>query len=117
VAANSVNLSDGAVNDLVGHLTSLLPHQRRTVLKVCKSLLSQVGSKLNSIASAVYACRPSFVNIAMTLQRFEDTRSEGMDLMEQLLRLGLDDAFSCLNEIDLRPATANCREPRAATSP
>jgi hypothetical protein len=31
-------------------------------------------------------------------------------LIETLLRLGLDDAFNCLNEIDLRPAAVIRRE-------
>jgi hypothetical protein len=92
-------------------LAAIVPAHRRTILKLCIALVSHVGTKLTSISTGVFACGPTLVNIAITLQRFDDdTRSEAMDLIETLLRLGLDDAFNCLNEIDLRPASGMRRE-------
>jgi hypothetical protein len=110
VAENTAPLSDGAVSDLMGHLVAILPAHRRTILNLCRALVSHVGTKLTSISTGVFACGPTLVNIALTMQRFDDTRSDAMDLIETLLRLGLDDAFNCLNEIDLRPAAVIRRE-------
>ena len=53
----------------------------------------------------MYEAGPHLVSIAMTLQRFDDTRSEGLALLEQLLKLGLDEAFTVLQDIDIRPPT------------
>jgi hypothetical protein len=111
VAQNTEKLSDWAVSDLVAFLPPLLPYQRQAVLRLTKALLTHAGNKLNSVSTALYHCGAVFVDIAMTLQRFPETRAEGLELIEQMLRLGLDDAFSCLTEIDLRPASAIRREP------
>jgi Domain of unknown function (DUF4062)/ATPase family associated with various cellular activities (AAA) len=113
VADNCARLSDSAISDLIGHLPSILPEKRRTVLKLCNSIVSHVGSKLTSISTGVFTCGPSLVNIAMTLQRFEDTRTNALDLFERLLSLGVDAAFNCLHEIDIRPIAVTHYQPRA----
>lgn len=105
-------LIGGWLSDLVEHLAKLLPHCRESVLKVCQVLIEQRGSEVASFSHELTLAGPHLVNIAMTLQRFADTRSDGLALLESLLKLGLDDAFNVLNDIDLRPANATRREPR-----
>jgi nucleoside phosphorylase len=93
--------------DLVEHLAGLLPHKRTLVLNVCQAIVTS-GRKENDLFEA----GPHLVRIAMTLQRFDDTRTDGLTLFEDFLRLGLDDAYSTLRAIDIRPTTSKQREPR-----
>lgn len=112
IGANSNMLSGGFVSDLIELMAELLPHSRRNVLNVCQAIVKGRGAELTSISRELYLSGPHLVNIAMTLQRFADTRAEGLSLLEDLLRLGLDEAFSILHDIDIRPATVRRREPR-----
>lgn len=95
------------ISDLFEHLTGLVPHNRELVLGVCKAIL-----KSGRQESDLFEAGPQLVKIAMTLQRFPDTRTQGLTLLEDLLRLGLDDAFRVLREIDIQPAATPRREPR-----
>jgi nucleoside phosphorylase len=95
------------VVDLAEHLSGLLPHKRGLVLSVCNAIVKS-GRKENDLFEA----GAHLVKIAITLQRFPDTRIEGLSLFEEFLRLGLDDAYSTLREIDIRPTTGKQREPR-----
>jgi nucleoside phosphorylase len=101
------SLSGIGIVDLVEHLMALLPHKRELVLDVCNAIL-----KTGREEADLFEVGPHLVKIAMTLQRFPDTRSEGLLLLENLLRLGLDDAFRILSDIDIRPSSAARREPR-----
>jgi hypothetical protein len=112
IAANPKVLSGSFVSDLIELLAELLPHSRRNVLRVCQAIVGSRGDELTSISRELYLSGPHLVNIAMTLQRFSDTRAEGLSLLEDLLRLGLDEAFSILHDIDIRPAAVRRREPR-----
>ncbi len=42
----------------------------------------------------------------------KDTKSDGLVLLESLLRLGIDDAFAVLREVDIRPGSGRRCEPR-----
>ena len=95
------------IADLVEHLITLVPHKRMLVLSVCKAILKTGHQEIN-----FFEAGPQLVKIAMTLQRFSDTRTEGLSLLEDLLRLGLDDAFRVLRDIDIRPSATAEREPR-----
>jgi len=112
IVENPTAMSGRFIPDLVEHLADLLPHSRETVLHVCQAILERRGDELTSFSHELYQSGPSLVNIAMTLQRFDDTRSEGLSLLEELLRLGLDDAFTILHDIDMRPESMIRREPR-----
>jgi len=101
------SLAKVSVTDLVEHLAGLLPHKRNVVLSVCKAILKS-GRREHDL----YDAGPNLVKIAMTLQRFPDTRAEGLSLLEALLRLGLDDAFNILRDIDVQPAVTRTRPPR-----
>ena len=68
-----LSLSKLAISDLVEHLAALLPHKRRLILDVCNAIL-QVSEKETDLFEA----GPSLVRIAMTLQRFPDTRPDGL---------------------------------------
>jgi hypothetical protein len=101
------SVSKIVVLDLVEHLAALLPHKRDVALAVCNAIL-----KSGRREQDLFEAGPHLVKIAMTLQRFPDTRAQGLTLLEDLLRLGLDDAFRVLRDIDLRPDTIAAREPR-----
>jgi hypothetical protein len=109
-------LSSRYLPDLVEHLANLLPHCRKRVLDVCRAIIDRRGPELTSLSYELVSSAPHFVNIAMTLQRFNDTRSGGLSLLESLLRLGLDDAYALLHDIDIRPAAACRQEPRKRRS-
>lgn len=94
-------------SDLIEHLAGLLPHKRELVLRVCQAILKSGREEYR-----LFEFGRNLVDIAMTLQRFSDTRDEGLALLEELLRLGLDDAFNILREIDIRPTPVARREPR-----
>ena len=101
-----------AASELIEHLAALLPQCRKNVAKVCSAIIANLGHELGSISHRLFLSGPQLVNIAMTLQRFDDTRTEGLSLLENLLRLGLDDAFMILHDIDIRPAPVRRQEPR-----
>lgn len=107
LAENDSVFSQMAVADLAEHLASLLPHKRSLVLGVCNAIL-----RTRSHDNDLFEAGPYLVKISLTLQRFADTRSTGLSLLEQLLKLGLDDAYRALNDIDVRPAKATARQPR-----
>jgi hypothetical protein len=111
IAANPAILSGSFVPELIELLVDLLPHSRHNILAVCQAIVKSRGNELTSLAHELFLSGPHLVNIAMTLQRFDDTRSEGLTLLEDLLRLGLDEAFSILHDIDIRPAPVRRREP------
>jgi hypothetical protein len=100
-ATNPLSLASIEISDLVEHLISLLPHKRQLVLSVCTAILKSGRQEGN-----LFEPGANLVKIAMTLQRFSDTRAEGLALLESLLQLGLDDAFRVLRDIDIRPSSA-----------
>ena len=107
LAQNPSALSKIPITELVEHLTGLVPHKRVVVLNVCNAIL-----KSGRREGDLFESGPHLVKIAMTLQRFDDTRADGLTLLEELLGLGLDDAFRILRDIDIRPTTTTGREPR-----
>lgn len=106
-AENPHALAKVRIVDLAEHLVAIVPHMRDVVLSVCKAILN-----VKSREDDLFEAGPHLVKIALTLQRFTDTRIDGLFLLEELLRLGLDDAFRVLAEIDIRPTSLRRREPR-----
>lgn len=104
-------LVEYAVSDFLPHLVTLVLHKRESVLRVCQAIVAARGRDLGNIATDLYNCGGPLVSISMTLQRFPETRLGALELFEELLRLGVGDAFECLNEIDLRPTAVSRREP------
>jgi hypothetical protein len=107
IAVHPRILSTIYLSDLVEHLVGLLPHKRDVVLSVCKAIV-----KSGRQEQRLFEAGPQLVKIAMTLQRFDDTRDQGLTLLEDLLQLGLDDAFRVLHDIDVRPNRKATRPPR-----
>lgn len=112
ISANPSVLVGRCSSDLVPHLPTLLPHCRTSVLNVCRTLLAHQETMARTGWNEFYTAGPHLVAISITLQRYEDTRAGGLDLFESLLRLGMDEAYRCLNEIDLRPGGGKPRPPR-----
>jgi hypothetical protein len=101
LAKNEGILARIPIVDLTAHLVPIAPFKRELVLKICQGI---VNSRPNE--NELFEVGPQLVKISMTLQRFAETRSGALDLFEQLLRLGLDDAFRVLQVIDIRPTTS-----------
>ncbi|MCC9605094.1 AAA family ATPase [Blastopirellula sp. JC732] len=99
--------------DAMELFSKLLPDYRHEILEICRWIVEN-GSKQDpsSVVYSLYEPGPILVNIAMTLQRFQDTRANALSLLEELMRIGLDDAFKILNEIDIRPIAVSTRKPR-----
>ncbi|PHS05796.1 MAG: hypothetical protein COA78_15000 [Blastopirellula sp.] len=98
--------------DFVDFLASLLPNYRELILQITKDILAAHSDQIMDYASELHMAGPTLVNISMTLQRFEETRSEATTLLEQMLKMGLDEAYNFLIENDLRPGKVNRRSPR-----
>ena len=112
LAAHPSALAGEWVMELAEHLAKLLPHCRQSVLHVCEAIVHTYQHQLTSFQYHLYGAGPYLVNIAMTLQRFPDTRSDGLTLLESLLKLGLDAAFASLPDMELRPVSVVRCEPR-----
>lgn len=106
LAENPTSLSKVRITDLVEHLAGIVPHMREVIIDVSASAVRSARQE-----SGLFEAGPTLVKIAMTLQRFNDTRDKALALLEDLLRLGLDDAFRVLREIDIRPSTTRTRMP------
>jgi hypothetical protein len=112
LAAHPAALAGDWVMELSEHLAELLPHCRQSVLQVCNAIVNTYRHQLTSYQYSLYGAGPYLVDIAMTLQRFQDTRSDGLALLESLLKLGLDAAFASLPDMELRPVSVAHPEPR-----
>jgi hypothetical protein len=107
LAANPVALAGDWVIDLTDHLAELLPHSRQSVSKVAKAIVDTYREHPSSFRQGLYSAGAGLVDIAMTLQRFSDTRDQGLDLLESLLKLNLDAAFASLPDREFRPVSAS----------
>ena len=85
------------------HIKPIAQYYQRDVLSICRSIVVVSSGKLTSMAYSLYAIGPILVDVSLTLQRFDDTRSEALNLFEDLLRIGVAEANAILNEKDLRP--------------
>jgi hypothetical protein len=95
---NPTIFSTMAVANLVRHLLPIAAHKRKLALDICSAIL-----RTRKPDNDLFEAGPDMVKIAMTLQRFSDTRTEGLSLLEDMLRIGLDDAFRVLRDIDIQP--------------
>jgi hypothetical protein len=73
------------------------------VAAVMRVVLTVGGSSVGDIRTAWAADAGDLIEIAITLQRFAETRSAGLDLFETLMDLGAYEASQVLRELDRRP--------------
>jgi hypothetical protein len=73
------------------------------VAAVMRALLTASGSAVGDIRTAWSADAGDLIEIAITLQRFAETRKSGLDLFETLMDLGAYEASQVLRELDRRP--------------
>lgn len=93
-------VSGGLAEGVLGQITDILPHLRPEILTFAQRLVETRFDELRRRDFNAYEVGPYLVEIAMTLQRFEDTRSAGLDLLETLLSAGLDEATKALKDVD-----------------
>ncbi len=103
IAQNPHVLTDSLAENLMEQIKPVAQYYHHDVLTICRSIVEASSGKITSMAYSLYAIGPILVDIALTLQRFDDTRSEALNLFEDLLRIGLAEANAILNEKDLRP--------------
>lgn len=103
-----------AQNDyLVEHLADLLPSESELIYQLCHQLVRLHGQELQSYQTSFAGCAPYLVNISLTLQRQPgDLKSKGLDLFEDLLVLGVHDAQTSLDQLDLRSKNIIRQTPR-----
>lgn len=92
--------SGGLAEEVLGQLTDILPHLRPEILAFAQRLVDTRFDELRRREFNAYEVGLYLVEIAMTLQRFDDTRSAGLDLFETLLGAGLDEANKALKDVD-----------------
>ncbi|WP_372720031.1 AAA family ATPase [Novipirellula sp.] len=90
----------GLAEEVLGQLSDILPHLRTEILAFAQRLVETRFDELRRGEFNAYGVGPYLVEIAMTLQRFDDTRSAGLDLFEKLLSVGLDEANKALKDVD-----------------
>jgi hypothetical protein len=73
------------------------------VAAVMRAVLTAGGSAVGDIRTAWAADAGDLIEIAITLQRFAETRKSGLDLFETLMDLGAYEASQVLRELDRRP--------------
>ena len=93
-------VSGGLAEEVLGQLTDILPHLKPEILAFSQQLVDIRFDELRRREFSAYEVGPYLVEIAMTLQRFEETRSAGLDLFEKLLTAGLDEANKALKDVD-----------------
>lgn len=97
---NIESVSRELAEEILGHLADILPHLRTEILAFSQRLIAIRFDELRRREFNAYGVGPYLVEIAMTLQRFDDTRSAGLDLFEKLLVAGLDEANKALKDVD-----------------
>ncbi|EAQ79622.1 phosphorylase family protein [Blastopirellula marina] len=93
-------VSGALAEEVLCRLTDILPHLRPEILAFAQRLVEKRFDELRRREFNAHEVGPYLVDIAMTLQRFEDTRSAGLDLFETLLCAGLDEANNALKDVD-----------------
>ncbi len=106
LSQNPKTLVGNALDHALQHISDLLPEIRGTIAKLCLAFVDLRSNELRDLGIDSYEIGPSLVEIAMTLQRFDDTRADGLNLLESLLRAGIDAAYRILNDVDLKPGDA-----------
>jgi hypothetical protein len=93
-------VSGGLAGEVLGQLADILPHLKTEILAFSQQLVDFRFDELRRREFSDYEVGQYLVEIAMTLQRFEETRSAGLDLFEKLLTAGLDEANKALKDVD-----------------
>ena len=93
-------VGSGLAGEVLGQMADILPDLRIEILNFCNRLVSVRFDELKLREFNAYETGPYLVEISMTLQRFPETRTSALDLFEQLLRAGLDDANRALKDFD-----------------
>jgi hypothetical protein len=92
------------VDRLIEHLAELLPNEVELVHRICGQVVEARGAEIGSLRYSLGLSAGHLVNISLTLQRLGgEFRAKGLELFEKLLVLGIGEAQSAINELDIRP--------------
>jgi hypothetical protein len=73
------------------------------IAEVIKTLLAAVGSQVGDFRNEWRVDSGDLIEISITLQRFPETRSAGLEIFESLMDVGAYEMDRVLRELDLRP--------------
>jgi hypothetical protein len=87
-------------------LEALMPAagtQPTVLLMLGKSLVSAAAGNLSALSGRASSLAANLTNLAITLHRQERYRAAGLELFEELLRLGVAEAAAALSLLDRKP--------------
>lgn len=89
---------------MVAHLSDYLAAGVKPALiaDVLVALVEEAGAKIGNIQTPWSGAAGELIDLSLTLQRYPETRSEGLDAFEGLLEFGAYEAAKVLREIDRR---------------
>ncbi len=90
-------------------LVDLVRHEPTLVARVVEGFIEEVTTELADFSTAFAGAAPQLADIAFTLQRYDDTRDDGLRILERLLELNAYGAQDALNELDQIPRNASSR--------
>jgi hypothetical protein len=104
VIAHPQILQQGPYGFIVDRIKELLEDgvEHRRACLIVTNLLNECGGQIGDVRTAWAASAGDLIDIALTLQRFPDTRSCGLDTFERLMDLDAYKVSEVLGELDRR---------------
>jgi len=103
---------EGRSTFFLDRLVDLVRHERKLVVRVVECFIEEVTTDLADLSTALAGAAPQLSDIALTLQRYEDTRDDGLRIFERLLELNAYGAQDALNELDQVPKNISVHRSR-----
>ncbi len=103
---------EGRSTFFLDRLVDLVRHERTLVAHVVEGFIEEATAELADISTAFAGAAPQLADIALTLQRYDDTRDDGLQIFERLLELDAYGAQDALNELDQIPKNAAAHRSR-----
>lgn len=92
-----------AAPDLLETLAPLTGTEPEIVSRVCGDIVRYGGEQIGDIRSSLTRVAGDLTNVALTLHRQTNYRTEGLDLFEELISRNVREARLALNTLDRRP--------------
>lgn len=103
---------EGRSTFFLDRLVDLVRHERGLVARVVECFIEEVTTQLAGFSTAFAGAAPQLADIALTLQRYEDTSEDGLRIFERLLELNAYGAQDVLNELDQIPKNISVHRSR-----
>jgi len=97
----ALRVAGGQALDAIMHVAGTQPD---VVLALGNAIVSTIGTDLSGLWGGLTSVAANLTNLAITLHRQEKYRAAGLDLFEDLLRLGISEAAIALSMLDRKPS-------------